>query len=864
MNARRGNILSSKKIGGLSFFKYKSTICINFAVSKQAHTFIKTIFLFFSYRVQKNISMKIIYTCCFAILAFTIHAQHTIQGVLQDPEGAAVEFANVALYNSADSTMTKVETTDELGIFKFQAIPKGNYFLQATMVGLADLTKTNIEANSNPIVDLGILAFGDSGVDLSEVTVTASRAMVEVKPDRTVFNVEGTINSVGENGVSLLRKAPGVVVDNNNNVSVLGRTGVLFYVDGKRLPLSGDDLSNYLENLPAEQIDRIDIISNPGAKYEAEGNAGIVDIRLKRDKNHGSNGSISTTVSQGRHPRYNVNASGNYRNKLLNTFGTLGYNHIESFNEMRFQSVQNGIYLDEFDDMYNDEDAVNFRFGTDFYLGKKHILGFLVGGRNASSLNTANNSIELSDASNRLQIDSILISDNRAENERTQNTYNINYRYEIKNNQSLNLDLDYGSYGFKSERLQPNRYYDAETNELLTENINTLSTPTQIDIYTAKLDYEQALFGGQLGLGTKLSRVQSDNTFLFFNKIGDDFFQNNFRSNQFDYDENVYAGYVSFARPLNQKWNVSGGLRMEQTDATGNLQAFVPELQEPPVEFNYLSWFPSFGLTYTPKQMHSFAFNYGRRINRPDYNVLNPFNNQLSEISYEKGNPFLQPEIVNNFELGYTWQYRYNFKIAYSKTDDQITRLIAPDDIDPRANFITWANLSEQTVWSFNASLPIQIAKKWNAYFNLGANHTDNQADYGDGAVVDVQAFSYNIYTQHTFDLPSKFKGEISGYFAGPGVWGGVFLYDPSWSLNIGLQRKFLQDKLNVKLSASDLFYESGWQGESSFNGLVSAGSGNWDSRRISLSLSYRFGNDNVKSRKRKTGLEEEGKRVGN
>jgi len=279
---------------------------------------------------------------------------------------------------------------------------------------------------------------------------------------------------------------------------------------------------------------------------------------------------------------------------------------------------------------------------------------------------------------------------------------------------------------------------------------------------------------------------------------------------------------------------------------------------------NYLSWFPNAGLTWQVNQKNVLSLSYGRRINRPDYNVLNPFDNKSSELSSERGNPTLLPEIVNNIELGYTLAYRYNFKLAYSKTTDQITRLIEPDSEDPRAGFISWSNLASQNVFNFSASAPIQVNKWWSVFINANASYIDNQADYGNGAIVDVQVFSYNTFQQHTFLLPKGFTGEVSGWYGGPGVWGGVFRYDSSWSLNLGLQKKFLNDQLNVKVSANDIFYQSGWSGVSRFNGLVSTGRGNWDSRRVSLSLSYNFGNQKVKSRKRKTGIEAESKRVGN
>jgi len=787
----------------------------------------------------------------------------SVRGQLQSAGGESAAYANVALFNAADSSLYKAGTSDDAGVFEMKNLGAGTYFLKAAGIGFEDMQKNDIRLENNQRLDLGVLTFSAKPINLAEATVSAARVLVETRPDRMIFNVDGTINSAGSDAISLLRKAPNVTVDNNDNISVLGRAGVLLYVDGKRLPLTGEDLTNYLQNLPAEQIDRIEIITNPGSKYEAEGNAGIIDIRLKRDKNLGANGSLNTTASQGRYHRANLTGTGNYRNKRLNVFGTAGVGDGGGYMDMKFFSYLNDFVQDEINNHRNDWSNYNYRLGTDIFLAKNHTLGFLASGSINDFTSNSFNRITLAQESAPSEIDSILVADTRADRDRNQQTYNLNYRFDSGNGRSLNLDLDYGNYQNDSKRYQPNRYYDAAENEVLTEIINSFDTPTDIDIYTFQADYEDKLWGGTLGLGSKISRVISDNTFLFYEELNDVPVQNDKRSNRFKYDEKVYAGYISYNRDLSKKWKLAAGLRAEQTDASGDLQAFVPELQEPPVLLNYLSWFPNAGLTWDFAPKHSLALNAGRRINRPDYNVLNPFNNQISQLSYEKGNPFLRPEIVNNMELGYTLAYRYNFKLAYSRTTDQITRLIAPDEVDPRAGFITWANLADQTIISFNVSAPVQITKFWNAYCNASISHLDNQADYGDGAVVDVQAITYNIYQQHTFDLPFGFKGEISGYFSGPGIWGGVFIYETSWSLDLGLQRKFLNDRLNVRLSASDIFFESGWDGYSDFNGLYSLGSGRWDSRRVSLSLGYRFGNDNVKSRRRSTGIETEAGRVG-
>jgi outer membrane receptor protein involved in Fe transport len=605
----------------------------------------------------------------------------------------------------------------------------------------------------------------------------------------------------------------------------------------------------------------MDIITNPGAKYEAQGNAGIIDIRMKRDKRHGMNGSLSGTLTQGRFMRGNVSSVGNYRNKTFNTFGTIGYNDGKRFNEMFFINNQNNLITDESEYSENRGQGINYRWGTDFFIGENSTFGFLITGQNQENLSTSTNSIEISTLLNPTSIDSVLLANNSSESTRDQSTYNLNYVFDNKK-YSLNFDLDYGRYRNNTDYIQPNRYYDAEREILLTEILTEYDTPVNIDIYTAKLDFETEFAGGKLGLGTKISKVATENTFLFYDIIDNNRVQNNRRSNEFFYDENVYAGYASFKRPINEKMNFSAGLRVETTDAVGDLQAFLPELQKDPVDLDYTDFFPSIGLTYSIAHNKTLSLNYGRRINRPDYNVLNPFTVQLSELSFQKGNEKLNPEIVNNIELGYTLNYRYNFKLSYSKTTDQITRLIAPDDLDPRAGFITWANLAEQTIYGFNVSAPFGVTKNWNAFINFNAGYLDNQADYGDGAVVDVQALTYSMFQQHTITLGGGFVGEVSGYYSGPGVWGGVFEYESTWSLNLGLQKKFFNDLMNVKISANDIFYQSGWNGVSNFAGLVGEGNGNWDSRRANISISYSFGNSNVKSRKRSTGIEDESKRV--
>ncbi|MEO1625668.1 MAG: outer membrane beta-barrel family protein [Bacteroidota bacterium] len=800
-------------------------------------------------------------TTLFALwLSCALAQSPSISGTFLQAADEPLSYANVALYSASDSSLTKVAITDEQGRFAMANVEAGSYFLQATFLGYEDHNQ-KVDLSDGQSLDLGVQQVRSSDVVLETATVVSTRSLVEVKPDRTIFNVEGTINSAGDNSLGLLRKAPGLVVDNNFNISILGRSNVLVYLDGKRLPLTGSGLATYLQNIAAEQIDRIEIISNPGAAYDSEGSGGIIDIILKKDKNLGANGSIATTFSQGDFARGNATVSGNYRTKKFNTFGEVSLMRGKVASDVFYRNTLNGFITEETYGYLFDKTSVNYRIGTDFHPAPNHIIGLAYnGGYNGGPYQTSYRN-ELATVARPETVDSILISADNYDPKRINNSFNVNYNFR-QNGHSLNIDANYGSYSDEADHSQPNSYFAHDGKQLLSVNNKAYETLIDIDIYTASVDYSTRILEGDFSLGAKYSRVSTDNSFLFYDVDAERRLLNRQRSNEFFYDENVYAGYFSYARGLGEKWSMTMGLRLEQTDATGELITFDKNLSEPPVELNYLNVFPNFSLTYSLSSNHSFLLSYSRRINRPDYFVLNPFRSQTSELSFGKGNPNLQPEIGNNIELGYTLKGYLNFRLAYSRVDNQITQLIGPDDVDPRAGFISWDNLETLSLYSFSASLPFSIGKKWNSYLSLVGSYQDNQADYGGGNTIDLQAWSYNIYQQHTFDLPFGFRGEISGWYAGPGIWGGVFETDASWSLDLGLQRKFFQ-QLDVKLSAQDIFFQSWWSGTSDYNGLSTWANGNFDSRRVILSLGYTFGNSNVRSRNRAFGSEDELRRTG-
>lgn len=780
-----------------------------------------------------------------------------IKGSVTDPEGATVAFANIILNNNLDSIVAKVGYTDETGNFAIERVPKGAYWLTISYVGAPEWNSEVFNLTANQVYELPNVQLKSASEELSQVTVTAQRPLLEVKPDKTVFNVDGSINAVGNTAFELLRKAPGIVIDNNENVTMLGRNGVQIYINGKPSPLQGADLANFLKSMNSTEIDAIELITNPSAKYDAAGNAGIINIKLKKDKTLGANGSLNVGGGVGQASAYNASVNGNFRDKKVNLFGSYGFNDGAGVNTQNIYREQSGLVFDQTGIQNNYWVSHNVKLGADYFLNEKNTIGFMANGNLNASENSNFSRTPISMIGSSI-VDSVLVAENVSTGDRQNFNYNLNYAFNGEG-KSLNIDLDYGMFRRENAAFQPNYYRDATEEVLLQARINEINTPTDIDIYTAKLDYEVDFMKGKLGLGAKSAIVRTDNTFEFFNVEGGSSVLNETLSNQFEYTENVNAAYANFSRKID-KISFSLGLRMEQTNSTGELTSLIPG-NDDKVTRSYLDFFPSGGVTYAANQDHNFQLNFSRRINRPSYQDLNPFEMQLDELTFEKGNPFLNPEYAMNVKLTHTFKYRFNTSFSFSRTTDQITRIV--DVQGDKASFITWLNLSEQLNYSLSISAPIQVTKGWSSFTSLTGFHTQNTGDFGGDKIVDVNATAMNLYTQHTFTLPKEYKLELSSWYNSPALWEGTFKMKSQYSIDAGVSKSLLDGRANLKVSVSDIFKTTNWGGTSQFGALFMDVNGGWDSRRVRVNLNYRFGNNQVKSsRRRKTGLEDEGNRI--
>ncbi len=786
--------------------------------------------------------------CLFTIL--TIEAQE-IKGKLLDDENQPLPFATLQLLKS-DSSLLKIETSKGDGTFRFQNLKAETYFLSISFVGYKTVYRTvDLRVNNG---NLKSIVLPRQSTELQEVEIVAEKPMIEVEPDKTVFNVSKNLSTTGDNGIELLRKAPGLQIDNNDNIVLEGKSGVNVYVNGKQRFLQGQDLSNYLKSLRAEEMEKIEIITQPSSKYDAAGNAGILNIVLKREKGLGTKGTLTNTFTYGDFARNNTAITLNHRAKKFAGYGS--FSHYQGkktrfFNMYREQSAN--VFDGENDTEYESmNDRLNL--GGDYYLSKNSTLSFSATG-NWNDNTTESDSRTLISQTDDFIVYSILLAPNVNESKVDNYTANINYSYKDTNDRSLELDVDYVNFSNKTDSYQPNIYTSPDEGIILNQNINFQTTPIEIEAISAKADYEQKVGKGTLALGTKVSQVSTYNVFDFFDEENGVRILNNDRSNTFEYEETIAAAYLNYKMSI-KKLKIQGGIRAEQTYSKGDLQSNT-NVSNKVVKREYLNWFPSAGLTYQLNRNNSTALIYSRRIQRPNYQNLNPFETQINELGFRRGNPFLQPQFTHNLKLSNTYKYTLNTSFTYTYINDYFAEVTEAEG--DRVSFINTRNVADQQVYNLSVSYPKKIKEWWSVYGSVYGYFTKFTANHPD--FIPIDRIVYGGFAQSTFNLPKKYRLEVSGWYSSPSIWRGTFLTKSLGALNIAVQKNWKQ--FTAKLSFNDVFHTIPWRANNRFGDLFLTGTGGGDSRNVSLFFSFAFGQNDVKTaRKRKSASEDEQNRM--
>jgi hypothetical protein len=797
----------------------------------------------------------------FLVLADNCIAQNnlaSISGKVVNDNGKPVPSATIILYTAKDSSLIKAVVNYTDGEFEINELKPGKYFLIVTSVGYKQGGSKNFELKGSQSYFLAPISLSTDHTKLTDVNIQAKKPIIEVTADKTIFNVEGSINANGSNAFELLQKSPGVTIDKDDNISLKGKNGVRIYIDGKLSQMAGNDLSEFLRSINSADLEAIEMISNPSAKYEASGNAGIINLRLKKNKNFGTNGGVSVGGGFAHSPKANSSFNINHRDKTINAFA----NYSNSFGIRRqffnLYRIQKDTVYDQHTINYSDPKIHNFKAGIDFFIDPKNTIGFVVNG-NFNDATYSNNGSALIMKNGVSSPQKILFASGISNVDRSNLNYNINYRYATPKGTELLIDADLGRFRSKATSIQPN-YYKTPSGSLLEEKIYRNSTPTDIDIETFKIDYETSAGKGKFGIGGKYSNVKTKNIFDFYNVLGGINVLDSNRSNKFNFTENINAGYINFSSPLGKKWSMRAGVRMENTISEGDLISLHPQ-PDGSVKRNYVDFFPSGALTLTPNEKNSFNLSYSRRIDRPNYADLNPFEDRIDELTYQKGNAFLRPQYTNILEFTHTYKSKFNTTLSYSHIKDFRTNII--DTTESNRVFRTVKNLASQDIFNFNFSAPITITKWWNAFFTANAYNSLYKADFGTNKKINLNIFAYSFFAQQTFTLTDGFTFELSAFYNSPTIWGGTFKTDAVYNVDAGLQKSIFKKNGNIKISYTDILRSQTFRGISDFGGAYLDVSGRGESTQLRINFTYRFGNKQIKAaRQHKSGLEDENNRI--
>ncbi|MBF9237826.1 TonB-dependent receptor [Hymenobacter sp. BT683] len=784
-------------------------------------------------------------------------AQADVRGVVQSATNSPIEFATVTLHQAADSSVVKTEFSDVKGLFVFERAATGRYLVSAAQVGFVRQWSRPFEV-AGQSVELPAMALATSAATaLKEVTVVGQKPLYEREADRIVVNVEGSTLAAGNTSLDVLRRSPGVTVDGSDNLALRGRQGVLVLIDGKRQPMTGTELAEYLRALPAEQLKSIELITNPPAKYDAQGGAGIIAINLKKDQRLGTNGSVNLGYGRSQYNKYTGGLSLNHRRKDLNLFGT--YNHADRSGLAQL-TIHRDFYTlgnadgrqlsgtsDQDNRLPNQQRSHSWRAGADYNLSERTTLGAVVSGVDNRNMADGTNQTILRDLVGGVQTYN---STNYRNGHSANGAGNVNFRHTYENplgTHELTADADYAQY--RTDRNQLLQTFSADE----PTQANSSDQQARLTIQSAKVDYVQALSKQlRLELGAKASLVTADNDLKFYT---DEQLDLN-RSNRFRYDENINAGYfnLNYSQP---KLTLQFGLRGEQTRAVGK--------QDREVEFqdftrNYFQLFPSAAIKRTLSENHELAMSLSRRIDRPSYGQLNPFREIIDKTTFGSGNPELLPQTSYNLELTHTFRQKYSAGLTYSLTSDPLIGVV-----QPAANntvLSTTRNLDQQHYYALTLTAPVEVNKWWKTFNNVVLYYNRFTGELA-GTNLNRGGVTMSLSSNHTFTFGKGWSTELNGTYESRQVYG-FLVQRPNGEVTAGIQKSLWDRKGNLKLNVSDIFYTLPARVVSSYDNYVERFYQRRDSRVVTLAFSYRFGNDKLApTRRRSGGAEEEKRRAG-
>lgn len=784
-------------------------------------------------------------------ISITVKAQFQIQGKIISDKGSPLSNVTIALLRASDSQLVKTDLSSDKGAYLFPAIEKGEYFIQISKLGYERKRIEKFILDKNTTLNLTLQ---ESAKKLKEVSVVATKPLLEQRADKLIVNVANSPIAAGGTAQEILKKVPGVILV-QDKVTLAGSGDVQIWIDGK--PSVYQDINAVLRNMPGDQIEKIELIRQPGAKYDAAGGP-IINIVLKKNARLGLNGTAQLSlmgfqvnhadVNQGikEYGRANPSLSFNYRSGSWNLFGGASYSRGSGFQAIQIARFIENTTFRSPSLIESNNEALNLRIGADYFLNKKTTLGVLFKGFKTNNQRFNNNLTNVFDAPSQAMTNSFFTNTNsNSDNQNLSANFNLKHLFDTTKDHSLNFDFDYARY----ELTMRDDIEIFQNNTPLVKSNSTQQINQPVQLVVAKLDYTLPLDSTmRLDFGAKTSFAQIDNDLRFYR--GTTLSAN--ESNQFLYKENISAAYTNFHKSW-KKLEFNMGLRTENTIATGTTGT--AEL----LNRNYLQWFPNASLLYKLNKQMGIQLAYTKRVNRPSFNQQNPFRRFIDSLTYQSGNPNLFPEVAHNGQLAIVYEGQPFISVEYNVTDDVI--IDNAPKLEGNTTFTTADNLAKKYNWTLQANFPIKFGKIIDGYGGNQLIYNHYKAQYL-GSTYDASRWHWLAYVGITAKLPKDYALEFNGFYITNFLEEFITINAMS-GFDLAVSKTFWEKRGRLTLNFSDIFYGQKVNGLIEFNNIRAEFIQREFSQNLRLTFSYNFGNNKLlKQRNRKTGAEDENSRV--
>lgn len=766
--------------------------------------------------------------------------------ILLNEQQKPIEHATVELRKADQNLLIKAAITNNQGVAEFKIETKVKYVATAIAVGYA----TKISAVFEVSVDQKSLTLNlsPSAKNLQEVTISAKKPFVQRTQGKTVVNVDAAVTNAGTSVLEVLEKSPGVMVDRNGGISLQGKTSVLVMIDDKPTYLSSAELTNLLSTMNSSQVNTIELITSPSAKFDASGNAGIINIKTKKNRQEGFNGNFNTNIGQGKYFKNNNALQLNFRKGKVNAFVNYGFNYNKNFMSIyayRQYFEPNGevnSVLDQDSYLINSNKNHNLKTGLDLYATEKTTFGLTLSGTLVNR--TGDGSALARWQQTNGAIDSTITTNSWSDFKLQNGGLNVYGRHNINKNQDIGFDVDYLRYDITNDQ----NFENIRTGSIAYNQGSRGDIPSELKIFSAKADYTlQIGKSAKLEAGAKTSTIHTDNTANYESSDGSSWKPDLLKSNHFLYKENINAAYTSLEHKIG-RLSYQLGLRFEHTNYTGNQMGSALQAGS---EFsrNYKNLFPSGYFSYQADSLNTFAFTTGRRIDRPAYQKLNPFVFIINKYTHQKGNPFFLPQYTWNFELSHAYKQLLTTAVSYSRIKNYFSQLFLSEGED--ILIYTEGNVGEMHNFGLSLSLQLSPLRWW----SLTAQSNFNYKKLSGYQNVDYRSTIKQLHSSlnNQFKISPTLNAELSGFYTTRARNDLQELLYPTGQVSAGIAKTILKGKGTLRLTGRDIFYTQAMEGLTDFPGANEYFILWRDTQVVNVGFTYRFGKP-LKAPKRSMG----------